>query len=368
MLEEIDSAARSKARAAMRGLLRSGIGTTLPPCRPRGRAGRSARALAAVGGFLILLALGALGALFLLLGSGPINLATLNPRIAQSLEERLGDRYTVSIGSTYLMRTDGGIALGFGGITLRDRAGRSVLSAPRGRVDLDALSLLALGVKVRRLELDGLDLRLHLRQDGALSIAAAGDPSATTIEMPAPSVAPPEQPSAPDFGLLVFRVIDAMTGASQSLDRVALVHGHLVIENDGLARPTVYDDLAIAFDKNGDDATIQASAQGPAGRWSVEAQARGGDSRAVTVTARDLSFADLVSFHAGRMPFDTDMPISFKLEARLTPTSAIQSLEGRLSLGAGYFKLDDPDHEPFLVDEATGEVSWNREAGRYDFK
>ncbi len=352
----------------MQGLLRSGMGTTLPACRPRGRPRRRTRALAAVGGFLILFALGALGAVFLVLGSGPINLATLNPRIAQSLEERFGDRYSVSIGSTYLMRVDGGIALGFGGITLRDRSGRPVLSAPRGRVDLDALSLLAFDVKVRRLELDGLDLRLHLRQDGALSVAAAGDSSAATIELPAPAVSQPERPLAPDFGLLVFRVIDAMTGASQSLDRVGLVHGHLEIENDALGRQTVYDDLAVAFDKNGDDASIQASAQGSAGRWSIEAQARGGDLRAVTVTARDLSLADLVSFRTGRLPFDTDMPISFRLQARLTPASAIESLQGRLTLGAGYFKLDDPDHEPFLVDEATGDVSWNGEAGRYEFK
>ena len=68
----------------------------------------------------------------------------------------------------------------------------------------------------------------------------------------------------------------------------------------------------------------------------------------VAIDARDLNFSDMVSFHAGKLPFDTDMPISLKLEARLAPNSAIQTLQGRFSLGAGYFKLDDPDHEPFL--------------------
>ncbi len=354
----------------MQRLLQSGTGRTLPPCRPRGRAGRAARALAAAGGFLILIVIGALGGLFLVLGSGPISLASLNPRIAQSLEERFGDRYTVSIGSTYLVRTDGGITVGFGGLTLRDRSGRPVLSAPRGRVGLDALSLLALDVKVHRLELDGLDLRLRLRQDGVLSIAAASNSSAATIELAPPVAAQPAhaQTTAPDFGLLAFRLIDAMTGASQSLDHVGLAHGHLEVANDALGRRTVYDDLSVAFDKSGEDAAIHASARSAAGLWSFDANARGGESRVVAIDARDLNFSDVVSFHAGKLPFDTDMPISLKLEARLAPNSAIQTLQGRFSLGAGYFKLDDPDHEPFLVDEATGDIAWDGAAKRYEFK
>lgn len=349
----------------MQGLLHSGKGRTLPPCRPRGRGGRVARALAAVGGFVIILVAVGLGGLFWLLGSGPINLASLNPRIAQSLEERLGDRYAVSIGSTYLMRMDGGIALGFGGITIKDRSGRTVLSAPGGRVGLDALSLLAFEVKVHRLEFNGLELRLRLRPDGALSIAAAGDSDAATIDLPAPAAPDPANAAAPEIGLLAFRVIDAMTGASQSLDRVALTHGHLEVENEGLAKKTVYDDFSLSFDRDGDQAAVRASAKGPAGRWSIEADARGGESRLVSLSARDLSLDDVLVVHAGRPPFEADMPISFKIEARLTANSAIQTLKGRFSLGAGYFKLDDPDHEPFLVDEATGDVAWDGAAGHY---
>jgi hypothetical protein len=367
LLEQFDPAAKSKARAAMQGLLLSGKGRTLPICRRRRRRGRLVRAVAAIGGLIFLVALVALGALFVVLGSGPINLASLNPRIAHSLEERLGDRYAVSIGSTYLMRVDSGIALAFGAITIRDRSGRPVLTAPGGRVGLDALSLLALDVKVHRLEIDGLDLRLRLRPDGALSVAAAGEPSAATIDLPAPA-APEATKAAPDFGVLAFRIIDAMTGASQSLDRVGLTHGHLEVENEAQDKQTVYDDLSLTFDKSGQDAAIRASARGPAGRWSIEADARGGDTRVVSLTARDLSLDDLFVIHAGRPPFETDMPISFKVEATLTPDSGIRALQGRFSLGAGYFKLDDPDHEPFLVDEATGDVAWDGAAGRYDVK
>ena len=40
------------------------------------------------------------------------------------------------------------------------------------------------------------------------------------------------------------------------------------------------------------------------------------------------------------------MPVSFKFDAKLTPEGAMQSLEGGFSLGAGYFRIDDPDDEP----------------------
>ena len=79
----------------------------------------------------------------------------------------------------------------------------------------------------------------------------------------------------------------------------------------------------------------------------------------MSLIARDLSLDDVLLIHARRPPFETDMPISFKVEARVAANSAIQALQGRFSLGAGYFKLDDPDHEPFLVDEATGDVAWD---------
>jgi hypothetical protein len=351
----------------MQGLLRGSQGKTLPPCRrPMVSRRFAVRCLAASGGFVIVSSLVALCFLFFLLRAGPINLDSLTPRIAQSLEERLGARYDVSIGSTYLVRMAGGIGLGFGGITLRDHSGHTVLSAPGGKVGLDALSLMAFDVKVHRLQLDGLDLRLSLRPDGALSIAAGSDSGAAPVELPAPAARDPATAAAPpDVGLLAFRLIDAMTGASQSLDRVELTNGHLEVENEGLGRKTVYNDLALAFEKHDDNASVRASAMGPEGRWSVEATAQGGDSRTMSLSAHDLSLEDVLLMHAGRPPFEADMPISFKVEARLAADSRVQALKGRFTIGAGYFKLDDPDHEPFLVDEATGDVAWDAETNRY---
>ena len=367
MIGGIDATTRSKARAAIRRLLHSGGGECLP--RPRqplfGRRGR--RVAFGVVLVAVLLVAATVGGLALLLAWGPISLESLNPRIASSLQERLGPRYVVSIGPTSLMRGDGGLALGFGGIAIRDSAGRPVLSAPSGRVGLDVWSLLMMEIKVRRLELEGLDLRLQVRPDGALSIAAAADADAATIDVPAPIQPDADSTAGPDFGLVAIGLIDAMTGASQPLDRVSLAHGHLEVVNEALAKRMVYEDFHLSFARSQGEASIAVAAKGPQGRWSVEAQARGGPARTVSLIAHDLDFDDLRLFSANRPPFEADMPISLRLEAKLGANSAIEAMQGRFTLGAGYFKLDNPDHEPFLVDEATGDMAWDSTARRYRF-
>ncbi len=309
------------------------------------------------------------GAFFYLLATGPISLESLKPSLTRSLEERLGAGYRVSIGPTFLMRGPSGVGLGFGGIQIRDGEGRTVVSAPGGRVGLDVVALLALNVKVRRLELDGLVLKLRVRPDGALSVAAAGASDATSIELPAPPVNPAAASNATDGnpGLLALGLIDAMAGSRQPLDHVSLAHGHLEVENEGLDKKSVYEDFAISFDRGDDGASVETSARGPAGLWSLSAHARGGAKPGLSVEARDFSLDDLLLLEPRRPPFESDMPISFKLDVSLTQDAAITSVQGGFSLGAGYFKLADPDHEPFLVDEATGHVAWDAGAQRFRF-
>jgi hypothetical protein len=367
LIGDIDAGARSKARAAIQHLLHSGGGAAAPRRNRPSVVRHAHHALLVVVSCTLLAALLAVGASVYMMTEGPISLESLNPRIAQSLQERLGPRYVVSIGPTSLARVDDGLAFAFRGIAIRDQSGHAVLSAPGGRVGLDIWSLLQFQIKVKRLDLDGLDLRLTVRPDGALSIAAAADAGAATIDLPAPISPDAESTAGPDFGLVAIGLIDAMTGASQSLDRVNLIHGHLDVLNEALAKHTVYDDFKLTFARDGGAAAIAVEAKGPQGRWSVEARAQGGPERMVSLVAHDLDYDDMRLFNANRPPFEADMPISFRLDARLGDNSSIDSLQGRFTLGAGYFKLDDPDHEPFLIDEATGDVAWDGAAKRYRF-
>ena len=177
----IDAAARAKARSALRNLLDSAAGPRLPArWRPLTASGL-ARAVIGIGGLLIALSM------FGVLRRVSPGQGTDQPREFEAADRRQprGEAWRALQGHTRSDAPDaapGGFGLGFGGISIEDREGRTVVAAPSGRVGLDLLSLLTLDVKVRRLELDGLVLKLRVAPNGELSMAAARSTDAATFE------------------------------------------------------------------------------------------------------------------------------------------------------------------------------------------
>src|SRR6478672_5345126 len=213
---------RARARAAMRGMAADAEGPRLRSRRRRLRASRIAHVCLRMVEFVAaLFIIGGL-ALASLLARGPLRLVGMHDQIQTSLQERVGDRYAIDLGPTYLMHDSWGVGLGFKGLTVRDAAGRTVLSAPSGKVGIDPFAAALLDVRVRRLELDGLDLRLRVAADGALSLAVASDSGATPIPLPGPVSA-----GAGGTGLaaLIGAAVETMAGATQALDRLTLANG-----------------------------------------------------------------------------------------------------------------------------------------------
>jgi AsmA-like C-terminal region/Protein of unknown function len=353
---------RSRARAAVRGMA---VGAEGPRLRSRWR-GISARRIAHICLRTVefAAALFIVGGLMLasVLARGPIRLVGMHDQIEASLQERVGDSYALSLGPTYVMHDSWGVGLGFNGLTLRDAAGRTVLSAPSGKLGLDPFALALLDVKVRRLELDGLDLRLRVAADGSLSLAVASDSGATPIPLPG---ATPEGGSGSDLAAFVRFAAEAMAGAAQALDRLTLAHGYFEIENEATQRQVVYKDFTVAFDHSGSRAHAAISATGPAGPWTIAAQASDGNAPALSVEARDLSLADLQAFDKRPPPLTADGPIAIKIDAEVTPQSTLKTFAGRFSIGAGRVRVNNPDALPFFIDEATGAVAWDDDARRF---
>ncbi len=353
---------RGRARAAMHGMAAGAAGPRLRSRWRRISAGRIAHICLRTVEFAA--ALFIVGGLVLasVLARGPIRLVGLHDQIEASLKERVGDSYALSLGPTYLMHDSWGVGLGFKGLTLRDAAGRTVLSAPSGKVGLDPFALAILDVKVRRLELDGLDLRLRVAADGALSLAVASDSGATPIPLPG---ATPEGAGAPDLAAFVRFAAEAMAGAAQALDRLTLANGHFEIRNDATQRSVVYKDFAVVFDHSGSKAQATISATGPAGPWAIAAQASDGDAPALSLEARDLSLADLQAFDKRPPPLTAEGPIAIKIEAEVTPQSTMRTFTGRFSIGAGHVRINNPDAVPFFIDEASGGLAWDADARRF---
>jgi hypothetical protein len=301
-------------------------------------------------------------ALASLLARGPLRLVGMHDQIQTSLQERVGDRYAIDLGPTYLMHDSWGVGLGFKGLTVRDAAGRTVLSAPSGKLGLDPFAAALLDVRVRRLELDGLDLRLRVAADGALSLAVASDSGATPIPL---SGATLEGESGPALAALVRAAAETMAGAAQALDRLTLANGHFEVENEATQRSVVYNDFAVTFDHSGSTANARISATGPAGPWTIAAHASDGDAPTLSIQGHDLSLADLQTFDRRPPPLTAEGPIAFRVDAAVTPESALRELTGRFTLGAGRVRINNPDAAPFFIDEASGAMAWDDGARRF---
>ena len=301
-------------------------------------------------------------ALASLLARGPLRLVGMHDQIQTSLQERVGDRYDIVLGPTYLMHDSWGVGLGFKGLTVRDAAGRTVLSAPSGKIGLDPFAAALLDVRVRRLELDGLALRLRVAADGALSLAVAGDSGATPIPLPS---ATSSGGTAPALSALVRAAAESMAGAAQALDRLTLANGYFEIDNEATQRSVIYKDFAVTFDHSASRAHATISATGPAGPWTIAAQASDGDAPTLSIQGRDLSLADLQAFDTRPPPLTAEGPIAFKLDAEVTPELALRAFTGRFTVGAGRVRINNPDAAPFFIDEASGSMAWDEDARRF---
>ncbi len=309
-----------------------------------------------------LVALAAVALLAFRLSSGPIYLAWLHDRVASGLQDRVGGAYVVELGPTYVMHDSWGVGLGFRNLRLLDREGRTVLSAPRGKIGLAPFSALIGDVEVRRVELDELGLRLRVAADGSLSIAAAGSDSAAPIALPSKA----SGLESLNVAALIRAGADAMAGASHALDRLTLANARFEIDNEALGRSVSYRDFNLDFNRSGDQGEARIAATGPAGRWTITARAGVGGQTTLALEARDISLADLETFAKKPPPLFAEGPIAFRLDSRLAPDGAIQSLSGRFALGAGTVRINNPDALPFLMDEASGGIAWDDAKKRLD--
>ena len=343
---------------------------------------RLRRACLATAAFVVsILCVGLIGGglFFARLSQGPIAV-DIAPRIMAALNQRVGHGYAFDLGGTFVEATDHGPALMIDRLSVADGSNRPVVTAPKAAISIDPLALFVGQISPKRLEIQDIDLRLLILPDGQVAISAGTDggtafPLASAFSDGSRAAhgasAPPSEPpdAAPPgpanaavraLSAVMRSLVDATTapdGALGALDSVKLT-GRLVLDDRTHDTRTVFQNTELHFEKapNG-SAILSVAADGPAGRWSLVAHASRSpdDSKTLTVEVRDLSLDEITLAGGLRsVGFDFDLPVSASVAMRLGANGAVEEAKGRFSLGAGYFKLDDPDFEPLLIDSATG--------------
>lgn len=346
----------------------------------------------------------AIGGLFAALARGPISLDWLTPTLAASLNDLYSGKYAFGLREAVIANGDHGPTLSVEGLTVKSGE-HMILAAPRAELSVDLRSLLLGRIKPRRLEAIDLELRLSVLADGSLSVSAGADsvnpvslspkPSpvaaspadpgiAAPSSDPAAAAAPPASaPVAPAAAAPLPRVallrqaadalrdfVDLATSPDSALsavDRLGVLHGRLVIDDKTVGRVISYNDFTLSLDKAPGSMHFGLAASDGARRLSVVAIAKGapGEARVVDARLRDLSIDELALVGGWRNPkFDTDAPLSLDVRFVVGQDNHISEATAHVGVGVGFFRLEDPDHEPVMIDKISATARWDRAARR----
>ncbi len=357
---------------------------------------------------LIFLALIAGGFFFLRLAQGPIDVG-LGSRIAAGLEDRVGLGYVFTVGTTSVEQSSTGPSLTIGQFVVKDRGGRTVMAAPRAGISVDPLALAFGQISPKRLEIEDILLRVVRRDDGQIAMTAGVDDAATLSlggvfesaaeHAPTPSetvvaggaaqgllassseaekLAPPPPVGPSANGRTLTRALVALvndlatsmfdaTSPVRALDRFGIERGTLVVDDRPRHASMTYRNFGVEFDREGNDGIfVNAGADGPSGHWSISARVTRTPEgvKLVGLTADHLSIDEIMLAGGMRtLAMDTDMPLSMNVDLAVGADGKLSRADGILSFGAGYFRLDDPDHEPAMVDSFRIPVSVDPASG-----
>ena len=106
---------------------------------------------------------------------GPLSIDGLGPQIAKALDERFGRGYEFSFGQTAIVKNGYAPALSIDKLSIKERSGHTVLTAPRAEVSVDPLALILGRVTPKRLEIFDVEVHLALRPDGSLAMPVSSE-------------------------------------------------------------------------------------------------------------------------------------------------------------------------------------------------
>lgn len=311
------------------------------------------------------------GSFFIFLSRGPINLSWLAPEIVASLSELSGGKYVYKLAGASIVNSDHGPTISVDGLVVQSN-GHSIIAAPRAQISLNYAALLIGKVVPRRLEVLDLNLNLVVLADGAVAVSAGAEQLETkALNVPAFDV---NALKSPNQVALINIVAGALQGLMDlatnpasvvgSLDRVGVLHGHLSIDDRTHDRRFNYRDVSLSLNKGKSGMLFSLAATGPSGRWTADAFANGspGNQRDFRATIRDLSIDEISLIGGFRVNgFDTDAPLSLDMNFTLAPNNSLQQAGGRIEIGKGYFRLDEPDHEPVMIQHIELGLHWDND-------
>ena len=320
---------------------------------------------------VLFVALGA-GLLSIRLAHGPIQVG-FESQVATALSSRVKHGLKFTVGGTDIESAEGRPTLVVKQLLVRDEIGRSIIRAPEAVMAVDPVQLIGGAVVPTRLDLRDITVKLSILPDGDIAFSAGTEETvpfrvAEAFEGAAPGpqptsgdpVAPSSDPQQDAVGRMAARLaegIDKLTGTDEAFggfDRLGVARGTLILDDRTHNTVTTFRNLELDFDRIAEGATkLTLAADGSAGRWTATVRGvRHADAkRSLAAELQNLTLADVQVLPFLRdVGFDTDVPISGSVAVGLDASGQVAAARAQVRLGSGFFRLNDPDHEPVMLD------------------
>ncbi len=314
------------------------------------------------------------------LASGPIAINFVTPWLTSAIEERLGGQHRIEVGGTMLERDEvGRSALRLRDIVVRDAQGTVVASAPKAEVGISGLSLLTGRVQTERLSLIGAEMALRIEPGGQVNLlAGAGKPalvapavtsSIASAAMAAPNandsrLPPIEVAGNPLTAILAWiDRLDSLGLDGGTLSEIGLKDCTLVVDDQRSGKRWTFERINLSLTRPQEGGVAFAvNSTGADGLWSLTATVtpKPDGRRTIETVIRDVSPKDLMlALRSSDGQFSADVPLSAVIRAEIERDGTLQSLEGRVLAGAGYFGSRDDPESRIHIDEAQLNLRWN---------
>jgi hypothetical protein len=336
--------------------------------------------LAAVAAIFMLVA----GGLWLLLASGPISLDIATPWLAAAMSENFGNQFRVDIGGTVLERDEHGrTAMRIRSITVRDRDGLVVASAPKAEVGFSSASLLSGRPRAQRLNLVGAELAVRVEADGKVTVSTGSDqrplaiaPALVAGGLPQGAAAAADSDSAvgtsrglqESFAAFLAWVdsLSAFGLDGGDLTEVGLKSGNLVVDDRRNGQQSRFENIHLSLTRpRAGELEFELGSEDTTRPWLLLASIKPGSdgARRIDLEARKVLLKDLLlALRVDGGQIETDAPVSAMLRTEIAQDGTPQFASGRILVGPGSF-IDVGDPQAMItIDRAEIQLDWN--AGR----
>ncbi|MCI4665170.1 MAG: DUF3971 domain-containing protein [Neomegalonema sp.] len=311
--------------------------------------------------------------LTLRLSWGPIALPSVARDVETKINARLGG-WSLSLGSAAIdfQGAAGSLGVAFLNVALKDDRGAAVLAAPAAMLTLDRAAALSEELRIRRIELRGVEAVVSRAADGEISLAvrhpgggALPTPAARRLAAPA---RPETTPSPPIEAPAAGRLLDILSGKDAppllaTLQEVRLRGSSLIFVDSLAGRVWNFSNVDVRVLKN--DAGyglklaggLRLKAEGDPLPLTMDAiLPRGSDRAQITLGSPGVDISSLVAQDpalAPLSPLDGVLEATAQFELDLS-SGAISPINGKLALRKAGLRIDGAKAAP--IDRAEARI------------